>query len=128
MCIRDSAEEARGYFRIAETDRMWVFQAGCEAPDDLEADVAGLLAAVEALDPPERAAWAGCSRREFDIAYDCGTKPFSVRHDLSAGTLARLAAAGGSLRITLYALDPREIQPAEPGACLLYTSPSPRDS
>ena len=154
-------ETAREFFRIAETDRMWIFQLdgcgsyddpepevaamlaaveadgcepydgpepevaamlaaveadGCEPNDGPEPAVAAMLAAVEALDPPERAAWDGCSRREFDIAYDCGVRPFSVRHDLSAGMLARLAAAGGSLRLTLYALDPKEIQPAEPGA------------
>ena len=132
-------ETAREFFRIAETDRMWIFQLdgcgsyddpepevaamlaaveadGCEPYDGPEPEVAAMLAAVEALDPPERAAWDGCSRREFDIAYDCGVRPFSVRHDLSAGMLARLAAAGGSLRLTLYALDPKEIQPAEPGA------------
>lgn len=110
-------ETARGYFRIAATDRMWVFQLGCEEHcDELEPDIAAFLTAVETLDPPERAAWAGCSRREFDIAYDCGTKPFSVRHELSAGTLARLVAAGVSLRMTLYSLDPSEIQAAEPGA------------
>jgi hypothetical protein len=111
------AETSREWFRIAETDRMWVFQAGCEEQyDDPEPEVAALLEAVEALDPPARAAWAGCSQRIFDLGYDCGTKPFSVRHDLSAGTLARLAGAGGSLRITLYALDLSEIKPAEPGA------------
>ena len=110
-------ETAREFFRIAETDLMWIFQLdGCRSYDDPEPEVAAMLAAVEALDPPERAAWDGCSRREFDIAYYCGVRPFSVRHDLSAGMLARLAAAGGSLRLTLYALDPKEIQPAEPGA------------
>ena len=110
-------ETAREFFRIAETDLMWLFQLdGCGSYDDPEPAVAAMLAAVEALDPPERAAWDGCSRREFDIAYYCGVRPFSVRHDLSAGMLARLAAAGGSLRLTLYALDPKEIQPAEPGA------------
>jgi len=113
------ADEARVWFRIAGTDRMWVFQAGgCEPDDDPEPEVAALLAAVEALDAPERAAWAGCSRRIFDLAYDCGVRPSSVRHDLSAGTLARLAAAGGALRITLYALDPSEVPPAEPGAAV----------
>jgi hypothetical protein len=112
------AETSREWFRIAETDRMWVFQAGaCEVShDEPESEIAAMLAAVEALDPPARAAWAGCSQRVFDLGYDCGTRPFSVRNDLSAGTLARLAATGGSLRITLYALDPGEMRPAEPGA------------
>ena len=105
------------WFRIAEPQWFWRFQTGGEEPyDHPEPEVAALLAAVEALDPPARAAWAGCSQRVFDLAYDCGTSPFSVRHDLSAGTLARLAAAGGLLRITLYAPDTSEIRPGAPGA------------
>jgi hypothetical protein len=105
------------WFRIAGPHWFWRFQAGGEGRSDHpEPDIAALLAAVEALDPPARAAWAGCSQRAFDVAYDCGARPFAVRHDLSAGTLARLAAAGGLLRITLYALDPSEATPAEPGA------------
>jgi hypothetical protein len=112
------AEEAREWFRIAADERMWVFQGGfCgESFDGPEMEIAAMLAVVESLDPQARALWDGCSRREFDFAYDCGVRPFAVHHDLSAGTLARLAAAGGSLRITLCALDPREIKNAEPGA------------
>ncbi len=105
------------WHRIAEPQWLWMFNADCgEFYDHPEPEVATLLAAVEALDPPARAAWDGCSQRVFDLGYYCGTKPFSVRHDLSPGTLARLVAAGGLLRITLYALDPREMTTAEPGA------------
>lgn len=112
------AEEAREWFRVAADERMWVFQGGfCgESFAGPETEIAAMLAAVESLDPQARALWDGCSRREFDFAYDCGVRPPAVHHDLSAGTMARLAAAGGSLRITLYALDPREINNAEPGA------------
>jgi len=111
-------EDAREFFRIAAEERMWVFQAGgCgERYEGPESEMAAMLGGVESLDPRARALWDGCSRREFDFAYDCGVRPFAVHHDLSAGTMARLAAAGGSLRITLYAIDPREIKPAEPGA------------
>lgn len=105
------ADESREHFRIAATDRMWVFQANCELQcDDPEPELAVMLSAIETLDPSTRAAWDGCSQRIFDVAYDCGTMPFSVRHDLSAGMLARLAAAGGALRITLYAVDPSDDQ------------------
>lgn len=105
------ADEAREHFRIAETDRMWVFQASCEHQgDDPEPELAVMLSAIESLDSHARAAWMRCSQRIFDVAYDCGTKPISVRHDLSAGMLARLAAASGALRITLYAVDPSEVE------------------
>jgi hypothetical protein len=92
----------------------WRFQAGGEeSHDEPEPELAALLAAVEGLGPAARAAWDGCARRAFDAAYDCGVRPFAVRHELSAGTLARLAAAGGVLRVTLYALDPSEVKHAE---------------
>jgi hypothetical protein len=103
------------WLRVAGPQWYWRFQAGSEeSHNEPEPELAALLAAVEALDPPERVAWDGCSRRVFDAAYDCGVQPFAVLHDLSAGTLARLAAVGGVLRLTLYALDPGEIKHAEP--------------
>lgn len=119
LYVRDRARwiDAVEWFRIAEPQWHWAFKARGEGPyDDPEPEVADLLAAVEALDPPARAAWDGCSRRIFDLGYDCGTTPFSVRHDLSAGTLARLGAAGGLLRFTLYAFDPSAIKHVGPCA------------
>ena len=105
------------YWRLPEPQWHWSFQTSCEeASDGPEPHIAAFLAAVEALDPPARAAWTRCSHRVFDVAYDCGTRPHAVRHELSAGTLARLAAVNGTLRLTLYPLDPREVEDAEPGA------------
>lgn len=109
--------DATEYFQLAEPQWYWSFQTPCD--EDYvgpEAKIAAFLAAVEALDPPTRAAWARCSQRVFDVAYDCGMRPPAVRHNLSAGTLARMAAVDGTLRLTLYALDPREIKHAEPDA------------
>jgi hypothetical protein len=104
------------YWRLPEPQWHWSFQTPCEEiSEDPEPHITALLAAVEALDQPSRAAWARCSHRVFDVAYDCGTKPHAVRHNLSAGTLARLAAVDATLRLTLYPLDPRDIRPAEPG-------------
>ena len=50
-------------------------------------DLTALAAALEArgLDVRDRAL----------LGYYCGTRPFSFRHDLSAGTLARLAGYCG---------------------------------
>jgi hypothetical protein len=108
---------ATEYWQLLEPQWHWSFQPPCEERSDgPEPTIAAFLSAVEALDPPARAAWARCSHRIFDVAYDCGTRPNAIRHDLSAGTLARLAAVNGTLRLTLYALDPREVEDAEPGA------------
>jgi hypothetical protein len=111
-------QRAIEWHRTAAGELMWAFQAGfCgESFNGPEVEIAAMLAVVESLDPRARALWDNCSLREFDFAYDCGVSPFAVHHDLSAGTMARLAAAGASLRITLYACDPREIKTTDPGA------------
>jgi len=70
--------------------------------EEPEPGIAAVLAVIEALDPPQRSAWAGCSQRVFDVAYDCGRGPFAFRQELSAETLGRLASAGAALRVTLY--------------------------
>lgn len=90
------------------------FSIDGEGAEEPEPGIAAMLAVLEALDPPCRSMWAGCSQRVFDIAYDCGRGPFAFRQELSAETLGRLAAAGASLRITLYS-DP-ETTPDDPDA------------
>lgn len=98
--------------RITGPQWFWRFQAGGEEPcHEPEQEIAAMLLAVESLDAPLRSAWAACSLRVFDIAYDCGLEPFAFRQGLSAELLARLAAVGGTLRVTLYS-DP-ETNPAE---------------
>lgn len=66
-----------------------------------------MLEAIEAVLGPEgdaRAAamWWACTRREFNIGYDCGAEPWAFNQGLSNETLRRIAACGGSLRWTLY--------------------------
>jgi hypothetical protein len=67
-----------------------------------EADLAVMLAAIDAFPPAVRAAWDGCTLREFNLGYDCGDRPWAFNNGLSNGTLRRIAAAGATLRITLY--------------------------
>ena len=69
-----------------------------------EQDIVAMLAVVESLDEPLRAVWSGCTLREFDIGYDCGNKPWAFNQGLTSVLLGRIAAAGASLRITLYPL------------------------
>lgn len=77
------------------------FEVDAQLPEP-ETVIALMLDAVESLAPPLRALWDGCSLREFDIGYDCGEEPWAFNQGLSAGLLRRVAAAGGSIRITLY--------------------------
>jgi hypothetical protein len=67
-----------------------------------EPNIAAMLGVVEVLAPNLRSVWAGCSRREFNIGYDCGPEPWAFNQGLSSELLGRMAAAGASLRWTLY--------------------------
>lgn len=69
---------------------------------DPETTVTRLLAAIEALRGEAHAAWTTCTVREIHLGFDCGETPRSLTHTLSSATLARVAGAGMSLRITLY--------------------------
>jgi hypothetical protein len=117
-----AAFEIRGFMLMRPvtqySDGEWFcgFSTGGGNYDEPEPHLAAILAVIEALDPPSRSAWAGCSRRLFDIGYDCVREPFAFRQELSAEILVRLAAVGATLRITLYS-DP-ETRPAEPDSVL----------
>jgi hypothetical protein len=67
-----------------------------------EQNIAAMLAVVESLGKPLRVIWSGCTRREFNIGYDCGSKPWAFNQGLSSHLLGRIAVAGASLRVTLY--------------------------
>lgn len=84
-------------------DGLWYacFETG-EQHTEPEPNIAAMLAVVESLVKPLRSVWADCSRREFNIGYDCGLEPWAFNQGLSAELLGRMAAAGASLRVTLY--------------------------
>lgn len=73
--------------------------------DGPESQITAALTVIESLDADLRAVWEACSLRLFDIGFDGGREPFHLQHGLSPATLARLAAVGGTLRITLYAVE-----------------------
>lgn len=69
------------------------------APD---ANIAALCSAIERLDAANQALWQSCTTREFNIGYDSGEKPWAFHQSIGPATLARIAALGASLRITIY--------------------------
>jgi hypothetical protein len=72
-----------------------------------------MLATVESLARPFRSVWDGCTR-EFNIGYECGPEPWAFNQGLPAELLGRMAAAGASLRVTLYP----DREPAKPNQLL----------
>ena len=73
-----------------------------------------MLTVIQALPEPLRTVWAGGTLREFNIGYDCGFKPWAFYQGLSSQLLGLMAAAGASLRITLY--PPASEKTAKPSA------------
>jgi hypothetical protein len=67
-----------------------------------EPNIAVMVAVVESLGEAHRSVWQGCTRREFNIGYDCGAEPWAFNQGLSCALLGRIAAVGASLRFTLY--------------------------
>lgn len=67
-----------------------------------EANILVMLDAIESLTVPNRSAWQNCTRREFNIGYDCGDEPWAFNQGLSRELLGRIAAVGTSLRWTIY--------------------------
>lgn len=91
------------WYSSVETDAQYV---------EPEANIAELLTAIESLSPANRAIWDRCRLREFNLGYDCGLQPWAYNQGLSAELLARIAAVGASLRVTLYPY--REEKSADP--------------
>ena len=98
--------EARGLDSLhvdRQEDSQWIAifesSAGYDQP---ETTILMLLDVIESLDEPSRRAWWECTKREFNIGYDCGSEPWAFNQALSNQTLLRMANAGAGLRITLY--------------------------
>jgi hypothetical protein len=73
-----------------------------ESYTEPDANIAAMLTAIEALPSTMRHLWDACTKREFNIGYDCGDEPWAFNQGLSNETLRRIAQCGCTLRITLY--------------------------
>lgn len=96
--------EARALVAIVTPADDGLFYVLCEDCNDLEPEpnVIRLLDAIDSLSEPARAIWERCSKKEFDLGYDCGDEPWGFNQSLSNTTLRRMAACGASFRITIY--------------------------
>jgi len=78
-------------------------EASARAPNG---HILPMLKAIESLGKAAKARWERCSRREFNVGYECGDTPHMVGHGLSDRTLRRMADLGMSFGISIYSYTP----------------------
>lgn len=69
---------------------------------NVEDNVAAILDVLAQLSADDRKLLDQCLLREFNTAYDLGTKPNGFNDGLSSKTLARMVSFNASFRMTLY--------------------------
>lgn len=96
--------ESHGLVAVVTPGEDGLFYVICEDNNDTEPEpnIQRLLDAVDALSDGARELWAVCSKREFNVGYDCGDEPWAFNQGLSNDVLRRMADCGASFRITLY--------------------------
>ncbi len=98
--------ESRCLFQFVTRGEDSLWYASFATQEDFtepEPNIAAMVAVAESLGEPHRTVWLGCTRREFNISFDCGTEPWSFIQGMSSALLSRIAAIGASLALTLYA-------------------------
>ena len=71
-----------------------------------EPNIRRIMDAIDGLSVDALGIWAQCSKREFNVGYDCGDEPWSFNQGLSNDIIRRIADCGASFRITLYPCRP----------------------
>lgn len=112
-----TALDSRGVFPLHVTqgdNRMWYARLETEEQyTQPEPNIIALLSVIESLDDRTLELLSACTSREFNIGYDCGDEPWAFNNQLTSETLARMAALGISLRITLYPAEASTSNPSE---------------
>ena len=106
--------ESRGVFPLHVEqfdDGLWHSTLERDDCDHTEPDanIAEILTAIEALPPAAMETWNACTKREFNVGYDCGDEPWAFNQGLSNETLRRMAECGATFRLTLYPYRRKEL-------------------
>ena len=72
--------------------------------------IVGLIRLIRALPRVHRQIWDSARRREFNIGIEAGLDPHAYELPLQARTLKAIAGVQGTLVITVYAPDLREVR------------------
>ncbi|MEM7477793.1 MAG: hypothetical protein AAF483_22630 [Planctomycetota bacterium] len=104
--------EARDLCAHIHTDDDGLFYVRCDGDNDTEPEpnILRLLDTIDALSDASRDLWNQCTKREFNVGYDCGDEPWSFNQGLSNEVLRRMADCGSTFRITLYPHRPDSVE------------------
>ena len=104
--------ESRGVFPLHVThgdDGLWYSTFETENDhNEPESNLNEMLSAIESLPATAMQTWNDCTKREFNVGYDCGDEPWAFNQGLSNDTLCRMAQCGTTFRVTLYPFLPDE--------------------
>lgn len=96
-------ERGMGIHHVGEHDGSWRAHLDMNDCYDTPAlTIAAMLDVIETLPEPMKAVWTGCTHREFNMGFDCGSRPRPFEQALPSDLLARAAALGAGIGITLY--------------------------
>lgn len=82
---------------------------GSSVSNDPDALLAEFCDLVEQLPEPARRLWDEATKRDFNFGFDSGLEPHWSHWTLSAESVARVAAIGGSITMTVYAVPPDDL-------------------
>ena len=99
-CLVHCENDDGGWRSTWETTRFETpEQTFFETPEET---IQAILSILDSLPESARSVWQACHERTFDIGYDCGDEPWGFQQEISNMTLARIAALGATLRVTIY--------------------------
>jgi hypothetical protein len=101
LCLHSTV--ARGQRRVSYEARR--------GTTTVDRTLRALLAAVEGLGAAGMEGWRAARRRDFDVGIQAGRLPHASAYDLAPATLARVAALGGRIVVTVVAPFPRPRAP-----------------
>ena len=94
--VLHSGQHDDGVWR-ASFEHLWNSEAGPEQA------IVGMLDVIEGLPDHLKSIWTAGQKRDFNIGIQAEQRPHAFGQTLSNELLARLASAGASISITVYA-------------------------
>ena len=103
VLVEELSRRGMSLHSVRHDRNKWIAQLEMEECLETPAlAIAAMLEVIDSLPGPSKTSWAACTRRLFNLGYDCGSWPSPFEQSLSNKILARVAAIGADLAVTLY--------------------------